>query len=166
MSVLPIEKSGNDNGRINDIENLSISDIDDREIVCRYCLDSSGNNKINPCNCKNFVHKECLQKWLLIKKDNICEICQIEYKNINADIQIQLFYKNIIDSCSKIIFCRSQYWSPIHYTYMQLQILVFVLLCIIIFVIYLAITCSVEKNCGSLKDRVTIEPTNQPTYLF
>ena len=42
MSVLPIEEK----------------DIENTEIVCRYCLDSSENGKINPCNCKNFVHKE------------------------------------------------------------------------------------------------------------
>lgn len=146
MSVLPIEEK----------------DIENTEIVCRYCLDSSKNGKKNPCNCKNFVHRECLRKWLAIKKNNTCEICKIEYKNMNIDLQFQLFSSRL-DDFIKIILCRFQHWSPRHYNNMQLQISLFLLLCIIIFIIYLSITCLLDNKCGSFKGSPTDEPTFLPT---
>ena len=145
MSIIPVEEK----------------DIENTEIVCRYCLDSNGDSKINPCDCKNFVHKECLTKWLEIKKNNTCELCKKEYKNLNIDIRLDLFY-NKFDDFIKTVFCRSQHWSPIHYTHMQLNIFCFVTLSIIILVIYVSITCSV-KNCRSFRESPTNEPTHLPT---
>lgn len=139
MSVLPIENLG--------IEIQEITYIEGKETVCRYCLESNGNNKINPCNCKNFVHKECLIKWLLIKKNDTCEICKKKYKNLNTDIEFQLFYKKI-DEFIQIIFRK-------------FRIDIFLIIFIIIVIIYLFITCSIKKNCGNFSS----DPSKEPTYL-
>ena len=69
--------------------------------TCKYCL-QSGGKMVQPCSCKDYVHRTCLQKWYETKgviqestnfdKDsttpnknittpnpNICEICHTEY---------------------------------------------------------------------------------------
>tara|TARA_Y100000996_G_C22422905_1_gene602229 strand:+ start:299 stop:760 length:462 start_codon:yes stop_codon:yes gene_type:complete len=52
---------------------------------CPICLEEIYDNNIQPCNCKNGIHINCLIKWINYKNSIVCEICNIEYK-INKDI--------------------------------------------------------------------------------
>lgn len=52
--------------------------------LCRICrCDSSSAPLIQcPCKCKGsvgFVHETCLQRWHIVRKAKICEICKEEY---------------------------------------------------------------------------------------
>lgn len=51
---------------------------------CKYCLQEIeiGEKDIFPCECKNPVHKKCLDEWNNKRKSdyNRCEICDTEYK--------------------------------------------------------------------------------------
>ena len=53
---------------------------------CKICFDSSNssdNPLINPCNCKGtieYIHKECLEKWIQLSKNHNCSVCLIPYR--------------------------------------------------------------------------------------
>jgi len=50
-------------------------------MACRICHEPE--NLISICGCKGtseFVHEKCILKWIEIKKDLTCEICQKPYK--------------------------------------------------------------------------------------
>lgn len=65
--------------------NISLC-VDDFK-MCRICLTSENSGTlINPCACtgsQKFVHEECLKTWLLTKKKddlNQCELCKENFK--------------------------------------------------------------------------------------
>lgn len=49
---------------------------------CRICLSGNFTKKnplIVPCNCKGsirYTHSDCIEKWIEIKQDVICELCK------------------------------------------------------------------------------------------
>jgi len=63
-----------------------------QNLECKYCLDIidiESNNIIRPCLCKDYVHKQCFEQWILkrpLHRDetiyntlNRCEICNSNY---------------------------------------------------------------------------------------
>lgn len=52
---------------------------------CRFChetTDTKSNPLITPCLCKGsleFVHRQCLERWLNESNQNKCDICQYQY---------------------------------------------------------------------------------------
>jgi E3 ubiquitin-protein ligase DOA10 len=50
--------------------------------ICRICYGEEFP-LISPCNCKGiieYIHPECLYKWIRISKIHICDICHSPYK--------------------------------------------------------------------------------------
>lgn len=67
---------------------------------CRICFEeeTSNNKLISPCSCSGtnqYVHTQCLLKWISIKKSKICPVCQKAY---NFDIQSYLENNNNISN--------------------------------------------------------------------
>ena len=67
------------------------------ELFCKYCLEKEeiDNPIINPCNCSDGVHLNCLTIWLTYSKHKenqqyMCEICLQDYDVINNDIIINI----------------------------------------------------------------------------
>jgi hypothetical protein len=52
---------------------------------CRICHEISDEDKmISPCECSGsikYVHEECIQKWINIKRSNICETCKSTFND-------------------------------------------------------------------------------------
>ena len=50
---------------------------------CRICFETHNQETlISPCKCSGtskYVHKECLDKWIVYKKNDICSVCQEKY---------------------------------------------------------------------------------------
>ena len=63
-----------------------MSDISEQsnydENICIICLEELDNDKIfiQPCNCKNKVHADCLLTWIQHKNSIECEICKSDYE--------------------------------------------------------------------------------------
>lgn len=86
-----------------------------QNLECKYCLDIidiESNNIFRPCLCKDYIHKECFEKWILkrpINRNecindtlNKCEICNSKYnisinnlikKRLNEPINRKDIYK-------------------------------------------------------------------------
>lgn len=67
---------------------------------CRICLQTANKNDypdvIRPCQCKNFIHKKCLEQQLKIKFQSNCEVCgKIYIFNIYNQIDKSDLEKNI-----------------------------------------------------------------------
>ena len=46
--------------------------------ICKYCLDDDAlHSLIYPCKCSTGVHSKCLISWLLVKPNDIQDICEI-----------------------------------------------------------------------------------------
>ena len=63
----------------------------DSPITCRICLESSDEESlIAPCRCNGsskFVHRDCLQQWIDVKKKKQCECCRSHYlQELSIDI--------------------------------------------------------------------------------
>ena len=56
-------------------------DLDNNE--CKYCHEAEGS-MIKPCNCNQFVHYSCLEKWQKSRHGNkeICEVCRTPYYGV------------------------------------------------------------------------------------
>jgi hypothetical protein len=52
---------------------------------CRICHEISDEDKmISPCECSGsikYVHEECIQKWINIKRSKICETCKSTFND-------------------------------------------------------------------------------------
>ena len=73
-------------------------------LECKYCLDIidiESNQIIRPCLCKDYIHKECFENWILKRPTNRnecinntlnkCEICNSKYNiSINKLIDKRL----------------------------------------------------------------------------
>lgn len=49
--------------------------------TCRICLDP-GDDLLSVCGCcgtARWVHKDCIEKWVLIRQEHTCEICHGDY---------------------------------------------------------------------------------------
>ena len=64
------------------------------EKICKYCLEEEekfNNPIINPCDCTNGVHLNCLAIWFTYSEQTDiprkCEICQREYIGIEVHHQ-------------------------------------------------------------------------------
>ena len=69
------------------------ADGDDEGVACRYCLgkvDVNSGNAHRPCDCRSYVHDDCLNRWLRDNNNNnnnnnnnanrnVCEICHSEF---------------------------------------------------------------------------------------
>ena len=57
---------------------------DEPEKICRICYDlSSPEELFNPCHCDGsikYVHQSCLEKWIKISKNEVCQQCKHKYK--------------------------------------------------------------------------------------
>ena len=51
------------------------------EYSCRICFeDEKGGILIKPCKCNQSIHRECLKRWIEIKKNpQFCEVCKNKY---------------------------------------------------------------------------------------
>ena len=72
--------------------------------TCRYCLSDTStfdNPLILPCNCKQYVHKKCIEKWRRKKIHSTqyhkCEICLENYK-------ISIFSNKILAGLIRFIY--------------------------------------------------------------
>ena len=72
--------------------------------ACKYCLsdtNSFDNPLILPCKCKQYVHKNCIEKWRKKKMNSIqyqkCEICLEDYK-------ISIFSNKILANFIRFIY--------------------------------------------------------------
>ena len=55
---------------------------DSKEDKCRICLDIGTEPLKKRCECNSFCHDSCLLEWIITRKDNksnTCEICKKEY---------------------------------------------------------------------------------------
>ena len=47
----------------------------DDEIECPICMEKL-SGKLGHMKCKHYFHKECLDKWIKMSKNNDCPICR------------------------------------------------------------------------------------------
>jgi len=65
--------------------------------ACRICLESDGDLK-HVCQClgtQKFVHIECVQKWINIRRKKTCELCLAEYDTSFVHIPLEKEIENI-----------------------------------------------------------------------
>ena len=51
---------------------------------CRICLERGGQPLIVPCECSGtckYVHRDCLEHWILARGSLTCEVCKAPYKD-------------------------------------------------------------------------------------
>lgn len=70
----------------------SAKKAEEPETICRVCHmeGTEGNPLYSPCNCRGsieYVHQDCLQRWLAHKNLTKCEVCNwtFQYKSIYAE---------------------------------------------------------------------------------
>ena len=75
------------------------------DYVCKYCQEELKNETVlQPCLCKDYVHRKCLEKWLEIKKDATrCEICGGEYKKKIVGIEWKFVTETFLIPIMKFI---------------------------------------------------------------
>ena len=88
---------------------------------CKICFLSQKDNDdklIKPCNCKTYVHKECIEKWRRKKIGKIqyyrCEVCLYRYK-------ISIFSNKILASIIRFIYFNI---AKINYSYFVITTLI------------------------------------------
>lgn len=82
------------------------------EKYCRICFDNEDQeDMISPCGCKGsmeFIHKKCLNSWLLIHKHDDkyfkCNECKKEYKRYSPEDKDDIVnYKLLVNSLFTVI---------------------------------------------------------------
>tara|TARA_R100001163_G_C5000038_1_gene149526 strand:- start:99 stop:578 length:480 start_codon:yes stop_codon:yes gene_type:complete len=60
------------------------------ENICKYCLedidDLEERDKFRPCACKMPIHKKCLNNYLEVAKKEICDVCNVKYQRVPAEV--------------------------------------------------------------------------------
>lgn len=121
------------------------------ELICRICFESKKKSKlINPCECKEKIHKECLKKWIEVKNNpEVCEICKKKY---NVDFTIIPVQQRaiIIDESNLQIFLNQEKFKAI------------LILCALIFIILIYISFGGQPDNYNVPKNLSVPTTTTP----
>ncbi len=126
-------------------------------MACRICHEPE--NLISICGCKGtseFVHEKCILKWIAIKKDLTCEICQQPYKKkFKKQLKSALFNTILwfLLGCSTSISHGFLLWRHIFNYYRDDIISIIVMSCMfnaLISILYSISFCGEIYYCGDI----------------
>ena len=100
-----------------------------KEIVCRICLDgesSVDNPKVRLCKCNDYIHYDCLKKWIktkIIKKENLKKTVLSYYlKKFSCDVCLKPYLiKFKISGVNNKIYSLIDLKLPIDQNYIVLE---------------------------------------------